>query len=234
VDVRDVERRAPLRAGNLAYLIYTSGSTGRPKGVAVCHHNVVNLALHVWPVGPAGRMLVHSSIAFDASTHEIWPALLGGGALVVVAGERSDIAQIVRSVEEHCVTAMFLTTPLFDLFADFVDSEVGIDLSSVEQVIAGGAALAREPVDTVVRRYPHLRVINGYGPTETTTFSVTAKISELGFAAVPIGEPAANTRVYVLDGWLRPVPVGVGGELYIAGEQVARGYAGRAGLTAGR
>ncbi|RVW00073.1 amino acid adenylation domain-containing protein, partial [Rhodococcus xishaensis] len=242
VDVRDVERRAPLRAGNLAYLIYTSGSTGRPKGVAVCHHNVVNLfgGTDQWcGFGPDDVWTWFHSPAFDFSVWEIWGALLHGGTLVVVSQSlsRSPI-QLWELFARTGVTVLNQTPSAFYQFAESESqcpARVRESLA-LRVVIFGGEALDPSrlrgwyPGDNP--RRPLL--VNMYGLTETTVH--TSKL-ELGTDEVhgsPIGAPIGNTRVYVLDGWLRPVPVGVGGELYIAGEQVARGYAGRAGLTAGR
>ncbi len=236
LDTTAVGRTGPgatARPQNLAYVMYTSGSTGTPKGVGVTHRNVLNLACQAWSTGPGERVLVHSSMAFDASTYEIWPALTGGGALVLATEQRSDPAEIIRLVETRSVTKMFATPALLSVLLDRAEALPGDPFRSLTQVIAGGAELSSA---TVRRLISDAQVVNGYGPTETTVFATVfpADATTAGEAAVPIGSALANVRVFVLDSGLTPVPVGVPGELYIAGAQLARGYQGRAGLTATR
>ncbi|MEU7634228.1 AMP-binding protein, partial [Nocardia sp. NPDC049220] len=205
-----------LRPSNLAYIIYTSGSTGTPKPVAVTHHNVVNLALHVWALDSSDRMLVHSSIAFDASTFEVWPALLGGGGVVVATGTGGDLQQLERLVAQHRVTAMFLTSPLLPVLADRLHTTNG-SLTGLRQLMVGGDMFPSQAAQRILRALPSLRMINGYGPTEGTACNVSHLVDiDADVVSVPIGRPIANARVWVLDSWLRPVPVGVAGELYIA------------------
>ncbi|WP_194813355.1 non-ribosomal peptide synthase/polyketide synthase [Nocardia sp. XZ_19_385] len=228
-------RPGVLRSQDLAYVIYTSGSTGVPKGVGITHHNVVNLVTQAWPVEPADRVLVHSSIAFDASTYEIWPALCGGATLVVAAEQRSDPGEIARLVETRSVTKMFATPPLLSALADHSDSLPGNPFQSLRQVNTGADSLTRGLVETLRARWGDIRIDNLYGPTEATVDVTALSVpGEIAGAVVPIGAPVANTRVYVLDSWLAPVPIGVAGELYVAGEQLARGYLGKTGLTAAR
>ncbi|MDT2009436.1 AMP-binding protein [Rhodococcus opacus] len=174
-----------------------------------------------------------SSTAFDASAYEVWPALLGGSALFPAPPGPVDPAALGELVTTHRVTSMFVTTPLFHLLAD---SEMN-NLDQTRQVVAAGDTLSPVAVDRFRRAHPGTGVVNAYGPTETTvcatTFSVPAADGLEG-GSVPIGSPIGNTRVFVLGGGLMPVPVGVVGELYIAGAGVGRGYRGRAGLTAQR
>ncbi|QIS03832.1 amino acid adenylation domain-containing protein [Nocardia brasiliensis] len=228
-------RMDPPRPGNLAYVIYTSGSTGVPKGVGVTHRNVVNLVAQAWSAGPAERVLAHSSIAFDASTYEIWPALCGGATLVVAGEQRSDPAEIARLVETHAVTKMFATPPLLAALVDYLEPLPGTPLRTLRQVNTGADSLSAELAETLRGRWGLERIDNLYGPTEATV-NVTAYVvpGTRAGAVVPIGAPVANTRVYVLDSWLTPVPVGVAGELYVASAQLARGYLGRSALTAAR
>ncbi|QBS39117.1 non-ribosomal peptide synthetase [Nocardia sp. CS682] len=223
-----------LRPQHLAYVTYTSGSTGVPKGVGITHRNLVNLVARAWPVDPEDRVLTHSSIAFDATTYEIWPALAGGAALVVAESPRSDLVELTGLIESRSVTKMFATPPLLSALADHVDALPGAPLRSLRRVIAGGAELTAAVVRKLNAKHAGVQVMNGYGPTETTACVTDYDVLGDIEGAVPIGRPSVNVRVFVLDSWLAPVPVGVAGELYVAGTQLARGYHGRAGLTAAR
>ncbi|MCX4094352.1 non-ribosomal peptide synthetase [Nocardia sp. alder85J] len=231
----DGHRAAPVRVrpDELAYVIYTSGSTGVPKGVGVTHANVANLVTSAWPVAPDDRVLAHTSTAFDASTYEIWPALCGGAAVVIATAPRTDLAELARLVEDRAVTKMFATPPMLAALLDHVEPVAGAPLRTLRRIIAGGAELTADVVRRLYASCPDVRVVNGYGPTETTA-CVTDHEAAGTPGTVAIGRPVANTRVFVLDSGLAPVPVGVAGELYVAGAQVARGYRGRAGLTAAR
>ncbi|MFD6096653.1 amino acid adenylation domain-containing protein [Nocardiopsis flavescens] len=215
-----------------AYVMFTSGSTGRPKGVVVGHRDVVALAAdRRWRGGAHERVLFRSPHAFDAATYELWVPLLNGGRVVVAPGE-TDVATVRRVLDRHRVTAVFLTTALFNLISE----EDPALLAGVRAVLTGGEFVSPAAVARVVRACPDTAVSHVYGPTETTTFATAFEVPALvsGEDRVPIGRPLDNTRVYVLDERLRPVPVGVPGELYIAGEGVARGYLGRPDLTAER
>ncbi|MFH9491983.1 amino acid adenylation domain-containing protein [Streptomyces halstedii] len=214
-----------------AYIMYTSGSTGRPKGVAVTHGNVASLAAdHVWRGGNHTRVLMHSPTAFDASTYEMWVPLLSGGQVVVAPAGELDPEALVRTVREHGVTSAFFTAALFNLLVERDPAA----LAGMREVLAGGEALSPAVVAKALAAWPDTVLTNGYGPTETTTFAVLHRTREVADGTVPIGMPMDDSRAYVLDGRMRPVPVGVPGELYLAGGGLARGYVGRPGLTAQR
>ena len=212
-------------ADELAHIIYTSGTTGLPKGVAVTHHNVTQLIESLDAGLPAVKVWPHChSLAFDASVWEIWAPLLHGGRVVVVPEE------VVRSPEDfHELLVgervnMLLQTP----------SAVGLlsreGLESVALVVAAEAC-SGEVVD---RWAPGRVMVNAYGPTETTVIVAISAPLAAGSGAPPIGAPVPGAALFVLDEWLRPVPAGVVGELYVAGRGVGVGYVRRAGLTGSR
>ncbi|WP_412080833.1 non-ribosomal peptide synthase/polyketide synthase [Streptomyces sp. SCL15-4] len=216
---------------NVQYLMFTSGSTGTPKGVAVRQRDVAALALDRAFAGH-DRVLVHSPHAFDAATYEVWVPLLRGGTAVLAPPAGLDAAQVRRAVTERGVSCLWLTAGLFRLLAQ---EDPGC-LRGAREVWTGGEAVPGAVVRRVLDACPGLTVVDGYGPTETTTFA-TRRVFRSGDplpAVLPIGRPLDNTRVYVLDTALQPQPPGIPGELYIAGAGLARGYAGRPGATAAR
>ncbi|MEU0479227.1 amino acid adenylation domain-containing protein [Streptosporangium sp. NPDC006013] len=214
-----------------AQVMYTSGSSGRPKGVAITHRNIVALAMdRMFATSAHERVLLHSSHAFDASTFEIWVPLLTGGRIVVAPPGEVDPAVLRRLADTGRITALWLTAGLFSVIAD----EEPDCLRGVKQVWTGGDVVSPDAVRRVMAACPDLAVVNGYGPTETTTFATCHPITEPPTGAVPIGRPMDNTRVYVLDRELRPVIPGTVGEIYIGGAGVAQGYLGRPELNAER
>ncbi|OJF15798.1 non-ribosomal peptide synthetase [Couchioplanes caeruleus] len=226
----DPERLPDAR--QLAYIMFTSGSTGTPKGVAVTHSDVVALAWdHRWRDAAHRRILFHSPHAFDAATYEVWVPLLTGGEMVIAMDEPTP-ALVRELIAKHGVTAVFLTSALLRLFAE----EAPDCFAGAGTVITGGEVPSAEALARVIAHCPGTVVINAYGPTEATTYALFQELSleQVRSRVVPIGRPVDNTRLYVLDAWLRPVPVGAPGELYIAGDGLARGYFGRASLTAER
>ncbi len=220
-----------LRPDNLAYVMYTSGSTGTPKGVAVRHRDVVALATDRAFAGAAhDAVLLHSPQAFDASTYELWVPLLRGGRVVLAPPGDVDADVLRRMISEHGVTALWLTAGLFRLIAQ---DDPGA-LTGAREVWTGGDVVPAAAVRPVLDACPGLTVVDGYGPTETTTFATRQVISDPVPDLIPIGRPLDNMRVYVLDDAFSPVLPGVPGVLYIAGAGLARGYLHRPGLTSSR
>jgi amino acid adenylation domain-containing protein len=219
---------------NLAYVIYTSGSTGRPKGVGVAHRAIVRLAReNVYARLTADETILQAApLAFDASTFEIWGSLLNGGRLALLPAQTVTPEAIGHAIRRHGVDTLFLTTALFHLIA----KERPQELAGLRQLLTGGESTSPEHIEAFRRALPACKVVEVYGPTEATTFSSYYPVErdERGPAAMPIGWPIANTRLYVLDDRLQPVPVGVTGELYVGGDGLARGYLDRPALTAER
>ncbi|HKH45887.1 MAG TPA: amino acid adenylation domain-containing protein, partial [Thermoanaerobaculia bacterium] len=229
------ESRNGIGGDALAYVIYTSGSTGRPKGVAVTHRAIVRLVCETNYVhlGPGARLGHVANISFDAATYEIWGALLTGAAVVVIPRETVlDPQAFAATLCEQRVTSMFLTSSLFTRMAQ----EVPDAFQHMSELLVGGEAVDPAAARRVLARRPPRRLLNGYGPTESTTFAAWHPICEVpaGAAGIPIGLPLANTRIYVLDRWLRLVPPGSTGELCIGGDGLARGYWNRPEPTAER
>jgi amino acid adenylation domain-containing protein/non-ribosomal peptide synthase protein (TIGR01720 family) len=234
--------RAGLEAtpDNLAYLIYTSGSTGQPKGVAVTHRAIVRL---VWDagyadLGPDQVFLQLAPVSFDASTFEIWACLLHGGRLVIFSPEVPSLADLGAVVRDTGVTTLWLTAGLFHALVDELTEERLADLAGVRQLLAGGDVLSPVHVQRVLEALPGTRLVNGYGPTECTTFacchSMTGMIAPPPPGPVPIGRPIGNTRAHVVDRQFWPAPIGVPGELLLGGYGLARGYLRDSALTAAR
>ncbi|NLU65645.1 amino acid adenylation domain-containing protein, partial [Rhodococcus sp. HNM0563] len=233
-NINDLERGYSLSPAGLAYVIYTSGSSGAPKAVGVSHANVLNLAYRVWTGPVPGRTLMHSPTSFDASTYELWSPLLNGGAVVPATEPRSDPAELVSLVQDERVSSVFVTTPLLGAFLDR-GIKTRSDFHFLDHVLVGGEPLSPALLRSAESAYPSVRFVNVYGPTETTTFATSmSKGASARYSSVPIGQPVTNMAARVLDRRLQPVPIGVPGELYLAGAQVARGYREQRGLTASR
>ncbi|RSN59718.1 non-ribosomal peptide synthetase [Streptomyces sp. WAC 04229] len=219
-------------ADDLAYVMYTSGSTGTPKGVVVSHGNVAALAGEPgWTVGPQDAVLMHASHAFDISLFELWVPLLSG-ARVVLAGPGAVDGEALAGHVAGGVTAAHLTAGSFRVVAE----ESPESLAGLREVLTGGDVVPPAAVERVRRSSPGLRVRHLYGPTEATLCATwwTLEPGDGTGSVLPIGRPLPGRRTYVLDAFLRPVPPGVVGELYVAGAGVAHGYLGRTALTAER
>ncbi|HXL95320.1 MAG TPA: amino acid adenylation domain-containing protein, partial [Streptosporangiaceae bacterium] len=216
---------------DLAYVTFTSGSTGTPKAVAVQNRDVAALAAdRRFADGAHQRVLLHSPLAFDASTYELWVPLLSGGTVVVAPPGDLDPATVRRMITGHGVTALWLTSGLFRMIAQDAPEA----LAGAQEVWTGGDVVPAAAIRQVLAACPALTIVDGYGPTETTTFATSYPMPAPGTVPdlVPIGRPLDNMQVYVLDRGLRPVPPGIPGQLYIAGAGLARGYLGQPGLTA--
>jgi aspartate racemase len=220
----ELRQSTPVRGDDLAYVMFTSGTTGKPKGVCVSHRNIARLVCNTDYVelGPDEVMLQFAPLAFDASTLEIWGALLNGARLVVHPQRVPTAAELADTLRRHSVTTLWLTAGFFH---HMVEQDVQA-LADVRQVLAGGDVLSVSHVQRLLDAKRSGVVINGYGPTENTTFTCChrMKAGERLHGTVPIGKPIANTRVYLLDPGGEPVPPGVPGELFAGGDGVARGY----------
>ncbi|MFD0548919.1 amino acid adenylation domain-containing protein [Streptomyces rectiviolaceus] len=227
-DVLDEERAQPLLLSHPAYVIYTSGSTGRPKGVVVSHRGVASVAgVHAdrLGLGVGCRFLLVVSISFDVSMADIAMTLSSGAALVVPQpGQQAVGEELASLITEFEVTHTDLVAPML------ISLPEG-DFPSLRGFVVGGEAL---PGEMVERWSPGRTVMQVYGPTESTVVATMSDPLAPAELAPPIGRPIWNTRTYVLDAGLRPVPVGVAGELYVAGAGLARGYLRRPSLTAER
>ena len=239
----EADPAVPVDPENAAYLIYTSGSTGRPKGVVVRHRSLVNYAEAAradYGITAGERVLQFASISFDTSAEEIYPTLLGGATLVLrteamLGGAETFMARCA----EWEITVLDLPTAYWhELVSEMERTSLRLP-GCVRVVIIGGERALPEQVEAWARLAPGVRLVNTYGPTETTIVATAGEVAPAAAsgpvsAPVPIGRPVANARAYVLDSTLVPVPAGVGGELFVGGDGVARGYLGRPGLTAER
>ncbi|MCL4875579.1 MAG: amino acid adenylation domain-containing protein [Anaerolineae bacterium] len=235
----DTNPQSDVQADNVVYVIYTSGSTGKPKGVLVHHRGLVNHNLAVadfYGLKPGEIAYQFSSISFDASAEEIFPTLITGSTLALRQSVQApSVADFLHEVEFYGVTVLGMPTAYWHEWVHAIqETEMP---PSVRVVVIGGERAAPEMLDRWQARYGHeVKLINGYGPTETTivsTFYVIPQGRDWS-GEIPIGRPTANTTTYILDSRMQPVPVGVPGELYIGGVGVTRGYLNRPELTAER
>jgi amino acid adenylation domain-containing protein len=235
--LRQMPRSNPpgsFAAGNLAYVMFTSGSTGQPKGVAIRHTSIARLVFgtNYATFGPDRVFLQLAPVAFDASTFELWGALLHGAKLVIAPDGLPDFQQLEDLIQQNGVTTLWLTATLFNQLVDQRPEA----LAGVAEVLTGGETLSVLHIRRAQKALGAcVQLINGYGPTESTTFATCYRIPPdipPGTESIPIGRPIGNTQVYVLDEHRQPVPIGVPGELYLGGAGLARGYLNRQELTA--
>ncbi|PFE92823.1 hypothetical protein CN325_22420 [Bacillus thuringiensis] len=215
---------------DLSYVMYTSGTTGTPKGVCISHRNVIRLVKNTnyIPFSSDIRILQTGAFGFDATTFEVWGSLLNGGTLYLVDKERIlDTTLLKQTIATTLVNTMWLTSPLFN---QLVDKDVSL-FASMEYLIVGGDALSPKHINRVREECPQLKIINGYGPTENTTFSTTYEIERHFEGSIPIGKPISNTQAYILNKYNQVQPIGVVGELCLGGDGLASGYFNRPELT---
>ncbi|WP_414091561.1 amino acid adenylation domain-containing protein, partial [Gordonia amicalis] len=234
--VSDAERRAPLRSEDAAYTLFTSGSTGRPKGVTVSHAAIVNRLewMRDWySIKDSDVFVQKTPVTFDVSVWELFLPFAVGATLVVAEPDRhGDPRYLADLVVAERVSVIHFVPSMLSVFLDVLGDRVG-ELSSLRLTFTSGEALTAAVAQSLLSVLPDVELHNLYGPTEAAV-DVTAHHVVAGEQSVPIGVPVPNTVVRVLDSRLHRVPVGVPGELYLAGVQLARGYASRADLTADR
>ncbi|WP_241166384.1 non-ribosomal peptide synthetase, partial [Serratia marcescens] len=223
------------RAGDApAYIMYTSGSTGTPKGVMVTHQGILRLAINnrFASFERDDRFAFAANPAFDASTLEMWGALLNGASLAIIAPEvLTEAEALATALVRQRINVLFLTTSLFNQYVH----SIAATLAQLKYLLSGGEAADPHAFARMLKEAGPVRLINGYGPTESTVFATTATIERVDpWQRLPIGRPIGNTRIYLLDAHGQPVPLGATGEIYIAGPGVALGYLNRAELTAER
>ncbi|WP_168701931.1 amino acid adenylation domain-containing protein [Gordonia paraffinivorans] len=231
----DAERIAPLRPDNLAYVLFTSGSTGRPKGVSITHRSVVNQVRWIcdeYSLGPDDVVLQKTPATFDVSVWELFGTLAVGARLVIAEPyAHTDPDRLAEVIAAERVT---ITSFVPSMLAVFADAAPAGSLDSLRALLVAGEAFGPEVLAAARRMLPGVELHNLYGPTEFTVHATAYEARPEDTGPVPMGHPVWNARAYVLDSRLQPVPMGVTGDLYLAGAQVARGYHGRPGLTAER
>ena len=220
-------RTENIKSTNLAYVMYTSGSTGSPKGVMITHKNVLRLVKNSNYLNfNKINILQAGSLAFDASTFEIWGALLNGGCLHLISKEDLlNVKKVKKVINKNKINALFLTASLFN---QLILDDITL-LDNVEFILIGGDKLSEYHVGLLRKHNKKIKIINGYGPTEGTTFTTTYEIENVN-DNIPIGKPIANTQVYIMRNDTL-CSIGMPGELCIAGDGVAKGYLNQPELT---
>ncbi|KAG0340962.1 hypothetical protein BG005_003096, partial [Podila minutissima] len=229
------DRTIGVNAGDAAYAMYTSGSTGLPKGVIVPHRAISRLVINSGyaNIGPEDSVAFAANPAFDLSTFEMWAPLLNGGRLVIIDANTVACPQLLaEALNRHQINTLWLTMAFFNQYIH----TIGPALAKLKYLLCGGEQGNLEAFAALLQHGGPQHLINGYGPTETTTFATTYKAlnTDRQLERLPIGRPIGNTRVYVLDKHRNPLPIGAVGELYVGGPGIANGYLNRPDLTAER
>ncbi len=227
--VRDAKNST--NAYSPAYIMYTSGSTGQPKGVVAMHRNVVRLVKNsdFVPLNADTRILQTGAPVFDAVTFEMWGSLLNGGQLVLTGKEVIlDAHRLAGVLEQYRINTLWLSSSLFN---QLMQENIGL-FSPLRYLLVGGDVLSAVHIGKVKERFPGLSIINGYGPTENTTFSTTHLITDASGSDIPIGKPISNSTAYIVDKYGHFQPVGIYGELCVGGDGLSPGYLNNPGLTA--
>jgi amino acid adenylation domain-containing protein len=223
----------PLKSEMAAYVMYTSGSTGKPKGVVIRHQGIARLVINCGYADfkADDRVAFAANPAFDAATMEVWGPLLNGGRIVVIAQNTLlESARFAEALKRHQVSVVWMTAGHFHQCAE----SLGVAIRSLRYLMVGGDKLDTRVIARTLRDNPPQHLINGYGPTESTTFATTheIKIVAEGAKSIPLGGPIGNTQIYILDVHRQPTPIGVAGEIYIGGDGVGREYLNHPELTA--
>lgn len=214
-----------------AYILFTSGSTGNPKGVLISHRNVLRLVKNTKYVtfSPDTRILLTGATTFDATTFEIWGSLLNGGILCMMdKNELMDADHLEKRLKDECINTLWLTSPFFNQLIDQAGERI---FSTLEYLVIGGDALSPKHINRVRDKNNRIKIINGYGPTENTTFSLTMDIHQQYQHSIPIGKPITNSTAFILDRNLQLKPLLGWGVLYVGGEGVTKGYLNNPELT---
>ncbi|MGD2085132.1 MAG: amino acid adenylation domain-containing protein [Candidatus Aminicenantes bacterium] len=225
-------QRTSCAAADFAYCMYTSGTTGTPKGTLISHYNVTRLVKNSNYIDliPNDRILQLSNYAFDGSVFDIYGALLNGAALVLLQQEDAlALDWMLRTIEKENITVFFVTTALFNTLVD-----IRIEaLKNTRKILFGGERVSVKHCKKALEYLGKDRIIHMYGPTESTVYATYYQLNRIDerWGTIPIGQPLANTTVYILDEHLNPVPIGAAGELYIGGKGLSAGYQNHAELT---